>query len=153
VKGLYSVALICGLLACLDRFVKDSDGKLCIRSTTRIMERRGYLLLPVDVDSCAFLFCCRLMLLNVVGLLDTLIILVRYIYILSSVLQVYDLLNNCLVILLLQPNCEPRVITVNGQKKICIYAKNNIRAGEELTYNYRFPFDENKIPCLCGSKR
>lgn len=52
-----------------------------------------------------------------------------------------------------EPNCETRVITVNGQKKIFIYAKNNIRAGEELTYNYKFPFDENKILCLCGSKR
>jgi histone-lysine N-methyltransferase SETD1 len=45
------------------------------------------------------------------------------------------------------------VITVSGQKKIFIYAKKNIRAGEELTYNYKFPFEENKIPCLCGSKR
>ncbi|CAM0910739.1 unnamed protein product [Alopecurus aequalis] len=52
-----------------------------------------------------------------------------------------------------EPNCIPRIITVNGQKKIFIYAKNNIRAGEELTYNYKFPFEENKIPCLCGSKR
>ncbi|XP_044961464.1 uncharacterized protein LOC123412579 [Hordeum vulgare subsp. vulgare] len=52
-----------------------------------------------------------------------------------------------------EPNCETRVILVNGEKKIFIYAKNKIKAGEELTYNYKFPFDEIKIPCLCGSKR
>ncbi|KAF7109349.1 LOW QUALITY PROTEIN: hypothetical protein CFC21_109631 [Triticum aestivum] len=52
-----------------------------------------------------------------------------------------------------EPNCETKVIRVNGKKKIFIFAKNKIKAGEELTYNYKFPFDEIKIPCLCGSKR
>jgi SET domain-containing protein len=38
------------------------------------------------------------------------------------------------------------VITVEGQKKIFIYAERRIYAGEELTYNYKFP-------CYCGSRR
>jgi hypothetical protein len=42
---------------------------------------------------------------------------------------------------------------VEGQKKIFIYAKKPILAGEELTYNYKFPLEEKKIPCNCGSRR
>jgi len=28
-----------------------------------------------------------------------------------------------------------------------------IERGEELTYDYKFPFEEVKIPCTCGAKR
>ncbi|TVU47345.1 hypothetical protein EJB05_06942 [Eragrostis curvula] len=52
-----------------------------------------------------------------------------------------------------EPNCYTKVITVEGQKKIFIYAKRRICAGEELTYNYKFPLEEKKIPCHCGSQR
>lgn len=52
-----------------------------------------------------------------------------------------------------EPNCYTKVISVEGQKKIFIYAKRHISAGEELTYNYKFPLEEKKIPCNCGSKR
>lgn len=53
----------------------------------------------------------------------------------------------------LQPNCYTKVISVEGQKKIFIYAKRHIVAGEEITYNYKFPLEEKKIPCNCGSRR
>lgn len=53
----------------------------------------------------------------------------------------------------LQPNCYTKVITVEGQKKIFIYAKRHISAGEEITYNYKFPLEEKKIPCNCRSRR
>ncbi|KAF9601714.1 hypothetical protein IFM89_022701 [Coptis chinensis] len=52
-----------------------------------------------------------------------------------------------------EPNCYTKVISVEGQKKIFIYAKRQIFAGEEITYNYKFPLEEEKIPCNCGSKR
>ncbi|XP_042406071.1 histone-lysine N-methyltransferase ATXR7-like isoform X1 [Zingiber officinale] len=52
-----------------------------------------------------------------------------------------------------EPNCYTKVITVEGQKKIFIYAKRHISAGEEVTYNYKFPLEEQKIPCNCGSQR
>lgn len=55
--------------------------------------------------------------------------------------------------LFLQPNCYTKVISVEGQKKIFIYAKRYIAAGEEITYNYKFPLEEKKIPCNCGSRR
>ncbi|XP_065881270.1 histone-lysine N-methyltransferase ATXR7 isoform X2 [Euphorbia lathyris] len=51
------------------------------------------------------------------------------------------------------PNCYTKVISVEGQKKIFIYAKRHIAAGEEITYNYKFPLEENKIPCNCGSRK
>ncbi|KAH9694162.1 Histone-lysine N-methyltransferase ATXR7 [Citrus sinensis] len=51
------------------------------------------------------------------------------------------------------PNCYTKVISVEGQKKIFIYAKRHIAAGEEITYNYKFPLEEKKIPCYCGSKK
>ncbi|KAK4767770.1 hypothetical protein SAY87_002911 [Trapa incisa] len=52
-----------------------------------------------------------------------------------------------------QPNCYTKIISVDGQKKIFIYAKRHISAGEELTYNYKFPLEDKKIPCNCGSKK
>ncbi|KAJ9552742.1 hypothetical protein OSB04_016787 [Centaurea solstitialis] len=52
-----------------------------------------------------------------------------------------------------EPNCYTKVISVDGQKKIFIYAKRQILAGEEITYNYKFPLEEKKIPCNCGSRR
>ncbi|CAN4113929.1 unnamed protein product [Withania somnifera] len=52
-----------------------------------------------------------------------------------------------------EPNCYTKVISVDGEKKIFIYAKRPIAAGEEISYNYKFPLEEKKIPCNCGSKR
>lgn len=39
------------------------------------------------------------------------------------------LINHCCA-----PNCTARIITINGVKKIVIYAKTNIEPGEEVTY-------------------
>lgn len=54
-----------------------------------------------------------------------------------------------------EPNCYTKIITLDGNKRIVIYAKRNIRTGEELCYDYKFPleYDESKrIPCYCGAK-
>ncbi|RKP38702.1 SET domain-containing protein [Dimargaris cristalligena] len=51
-----------------------------------------------------------------------------------------------------QPNCNARIITVDGGKRIVIYAKRDIDAGEEITYDYKFPIEKDKIPCLCGAE-
>ncbi|KAI8976771.1 hypothetical protein BDB01DRAFT_802507 [Pilobolus umbonatus] len=50
------------------------------------------------------------------------------------------------------PNCSAKIITVDKQKKIVIYANRDIEPGEEITYDYKFPIESEKIPCLCGSK-
>ncbi|CAG8459868.1 6471_t:CDS:10, partial [Paraglomus brasilianum] len=51
----------------------------------------------------------------------------------------------------IRPNCTAKIITLDGQKKIGIYAKRDIEIGEEITYDYKFPFEDSKIPCLCGA--
>ncbi|KAJ3211455.1 hypothetical protein HDU82_005813 [Entophlyctis luteolus] len=50
------------------------------------------------------------------------------------------------------PNCNAKIITVDGQKKIVIYANKPVAEGEEITYDYKFPIEEDKIPCLCGAQ-
>lgn len=52
-----------------------------------------------------------------------------------------------------QPNCYSKVVDILGHKHIIIFALRRIVQGEELTYDYKFPFEETKIPCSCGSKK
>lgn len=58
------------------------------------------------------------------------------------------LINHCCA-----PNCTAKIITINGEKKIVIYAKATIELGDEVTYDYHFPKEDVKIPCLCGSSK
>ncbi len=50
-----------------------------------------------------------------------------------------------------EPNCYAEVITVQGQPKIVFYAAKKIEAGAEVTYNYKFAPEIEKIPCYCGT--
>mmetsp|Transcript_11081 Transcript_11081/g.41358 ORF Transcript_11081/g.41358 Transcript_11081/m.41358 type:complete len:1351 (-) Transcript_11081:1441-5493(-) len=50
------------------------------------------------------------------------------------------------------PNCCAKIITVENSKKVVIYALKDIGIGEEVTYDYKFPYEEDKIRCLCGSE-
>eukprot|EP00794_Sanderia_malayensis_P011403 gene11403-12590_t len=52
-----------------------------------------------------------------------------------------------------EPNCYSRIVTVDGNKHIIIFASKRILPGEELTYDYKFPFEEEKLPCHCGSRK
>ncbi|KAL7076993.1 hypothetical protein ACQ4LE_003741 [Meloidogyne hapla] len=52
-----------------------------------------------------------------------------------------------------QPNCYAKVLTVQGEKRIVIYSKRFIQKGEEITYDYKFPLEDEKIPCLCGASQ
>nr|XP_046273400.1 histone-lysine N-methyltransferase 2B isoform X2 [Scatophagus argus] len=54
-----------------------------------------------------------------------------------------------------EPNCYSRVINVDGRKHIVIFALRKIYRGEELTYDYKFPIEdeENKLHCNCGARR
>ena len=51
------------------------------------------------------------------------------------------------------PNCMAKIINANDQKKVVIYALSRIEVGEEITYDYKFPFEDVKIPCHCGSAK
>lgn len=53
-------------------------------------------------------------------------------------------------------SCDPkayaRVVTVeNNEKKIVIFAKRTIETGDEVTYDYKFPIEEEAIPCDCSA--
>jgi histone-lysine N-methyltransferase MLL1 len=52
-----------------------------------------------------------------------------------------------------QPNCYSKVVDILGQKHIIIFALRRIVTGEELTYDYKFDIEDNKIPCGCGAKK
>lgn len=49
----------------------------------------------------------------------------------------------------IQPNCYARVISVEGDKKIVIYSAVDINDGDEITYDYKFPIEDEKIKCTC----
>ncbi|KAL3289472.1 hypothetical protein HHI36_022895 [Cryptolaemus montrouzieri] len=51
------------------------------------------------------------------------------------------------------PNCYSKVVEILGHKHIIIFALRRIMYSEELTYDYKFPFEEDKIPCTCGTRR
>ncbi|KAF1761724.1 hypothetical protein GCK72_009980 [Caenorhabditis remanei] len=51
-----------------------------------------------------------------------------------------------------QPNCYAKVLTIEGEKRIVIYSRSVINKGEEITYDYKFPIEDDKIDCLCGAK-
>ncbi|CAO3610444.1 unnamed protein product [Cunninghamella blakesleeana] len=50
------------------------------------------------------------------------------------------------------PNCNTKITKIDKKKRIIIYANRDIQPGEEITYNYKFPLEDEKIPCTCGSK-
>lgn len=57
------------------------------------------------------------------------------------------------------PCCYARIITVDSaredgrsEKKIVFLAKRDIQVGEELTYDYHYAIEDEKIPCFCGAK-
>ncbi|XP_059080477.1 uncharacterized protein LOC131878504 isoform X2 [Tigriopus californicus] len=51
------------------------------------------------------------------------------------------------------PNCETQKWTVNGDTRVGLFAKENIKSGSELTFNYQFEaVGEVKTKCLCGAK-
>ena len=50
------------------------------------------------------------------------------------------------------PNCLAQSNLILDKKHIILYAKRNIKAGEEITYDYNFECESEKILCRCGAK-
>jgi histone-lysine N-methyltransferase SETD1 len=53
------------------------------------------------------------------------------------------------------PNCYTKIISSDGTKRIVVYAKRDIKSGEELCYDYKFPLEYDpaqRIPCRCGAR-
>ena len=51
-----------------------------------------------------------------------------------------------------EPNCKAQCNEINGKKHILLLAKKFIKAGEEITYDYNFEVESEKIQCRCGAK-
>ncbi|XP_032899967.1 histone-lysine N-methyltransferase 2C isoform X13 [Amblyraja radiata] len=51
------------------------------------------------------------------------------------------------------PNCVAEVVTFEKGHKIIISSNRRLQKGEELSYDYKFDFedDQHKIPCHCGA--
>ena len=50
-----------------------------------------------------------------------------------------------------EPNCITRKIKIKGQLRIIYISKRIIEEGEELTFDYCFPYEKKKIACHCGA--
>lgn len=53
------------------------------------------------------------------------------------------------------PNCVAKTITLNGSKRIVMYAKKPLKPGDEITYDYKFPLEKDpakRVKCLCGTQ-
>lgn len=51
------------------------------------------------------------------------------------------------------PNCYSKIVDILGSKHIIIFAMRKIFPGEELTYDYKFAKEDDKIECYCGAKK
>ncbi|KAL1415101.1 hypothetical protein MTO96_006974 [Rhipicephalus appendiculatus] len=51
------------------------------------------------------------------------------------------------------PNCVAELVQIDRENKILIIANRRITRGEELTYDYKFDYEDDghKIPCLCSA--
>lgn len=53
-----------------------------------------------------------------------------------------------------RPNAYAKVITVDTagfEKRIVVFANRYIAAGEEITYDYKFPVEDGSLRCTCGA--
>ena len=54
-----------------------------------------------------------------------------------------------------KPNAYANVITVETDlgldKKIMVFSSRDIKAGEEITYDYKFPVEDGSLKCTCGA--
>jgi len=48
--------------------------------------------------------------------------------------------------------CDPNIVTVVRQQHILYMSKRAIRKGEELTVDYHFAKNVDKVPCRCGAE-
>jgi len=54
---------------------------------------------------------------------------------------------------LINHSCKPNLLARRRRGHIFFFSRRNISAHEELTLDYRFPANAEKIPCHCGSPK
>lgn len=92
----------------------------------------------------------------------------KKIYFLLFIIQFHRFMNHCC-----EPNAYAKIITctnqntltttssntnntnvgINESKHIVIFANRTIQPGEEITYDYKFPIEDNKLKCYCGAAK
>ena len=50
-------------------------------------------------------------------------------------------------------SCAPNLLARRIGPRLYLYSRRKIRAGEELTWSYRYPIKLKGVPCLCGAPR
>jgi hypothetical protein len=50
------------------------------------------------------------------------------------------------------PNMYTKIIKSGGEHHVCFFARIDVPAGTEMTYNYRFEIEDGKVPCYCASQ-
>jgi uncharacterized protein len=50
-------------------------------------------------------------------------------------------------------SCDPNAETEIVRGRIWLVAKKKIAPGDEITYDYNFPLDDDLAPCRCGSSK
>jgi histone-lysine N-methyltransferase SETD1 len=54
-----------------------------------------------------------------------------------------------------RPNAYAKIVTVDTElgpdKKIVVFSNRDIAAGEEITYDYKFPVEDGSLKCTCGA--
>ena len=50
-------------------------------------------------------------------------------------------------------SCQPNLISQLIGHRLFFYSRRKIRAGEELTWRYRYPLKIRRVPCRCGARR
>ena len=54
-----------------------------------------------------------------------------------------------------QPNAYAKIINVDTEagpdKKIMVFSSRDIKAGEEITYDYKFQVEDGSLKCTCGA--
>jgi uncharacterized protein len=50
-------------------------------------------------------------------------------------------------------SCAPNLAVRRIGRHLYLYSRRKIRAGEELTWHYRYPIQLKRVPCHCGARR
>ncbi|MGA8143970.1 MAG: SET domain-containing protein-lysine N-methyltransferase [Candidatus Acidiferrales bacterium] len=50
-------------------------------------------------------------------------------------------------------SCSPNLTWRAVRNRLLFFSRRKIRAGEELTVNYRYPIRLERVPCHCGARR
>lgn len=54
---------------------------------------------------------------------------------------------------LVNHSCDPNLFWKHSKGHLVFWSKRRIRAGEELTLRYAYPFKVTRVPCRCGSPK